>query len=215
MKHKVTNSSSSVNALSFSKRALVLICIVAVLSILTSAFVYRTTKQNAVQRSSEAMNWTQEQKNAKTRLDAVQARAVAWPKSPSIEVLEKQVSDQRAALSGAISSSTGFNSADTVVTIKKVLQSYLQLLLKEPVLAPLKKIESGEGNVKMVFFQQDILLNVEGGYLDLMAYLRDLEVALPGFRWAEIKLDQKKDFSAAVLSVTLSSVQLPADVVKK
>jgi hypothetical protein len=87
-------------------------------------------------------------------------------------------------------------------------------VLKEMTLQAPQTISLGEGNAKVSLQQHDMLLSVEGSYLDLLAYLQNLEKALPGMRWSELKVEQKKDFTSTVLSVKLSHIQLPADFLK-
>lgn len=214
MKIKPAEIPGMVNNLSLRERGILLGAVIALIGALTYQLLIDPASQGEAQRTREKAAWTQETNDANQRLFAAQARATAAQGGITPQMLQTQIDERRAAIGAAVADNASLSSADVLSSAKTLVNSYPQIILKEMTLQAPQTIALGDGNAKASLQQHDMLLSVEGSYLDLLAYLQNLEKALPGMRWSELKVEQKKDFSATVLTVKLSHVQLPADLLK-
>jgi MSHA biogenesis protein MshJ len=214
MKIKASEIPGLVNNLSLRERSSLFGASILLVGGLTYQFLIDPASQGEVQRTTEKVAWTQETNDANQRLFAAQARVTAVQGGITPDMLQTQINERKAAIGAVVADNASLISADALTSAKTLVKSYPQVVLKEMTLQAPQTISLGEGNAKVSLQQHDMLLSVEGSYLDLLAYLQNLEKALPGMRWSELKVEQKKDFTSTVLSVKLSHIQLPADFLK-
>ena len=214
MKIKPAEIPALINNLSLRERGIILGAAIALLGAFTYQLLIDPASLGTTQRVSEKTIWTQEVVDANQRLFAAQARATASQGGVTPDILTTQIEERRVAISSAVTGNASFSTSDVLTSAKTLVKSYPQIVLKEMALQAPQVISLGEGATKIALQKHDMLLSVEGSYLDLLAYLQNLEKALPGMRWSELKVEQKKDFSATILTVKLSHVQLPVELLK-
>lgn len=204
-----------VNKLSVRERWALCIAVLGLITAVAFHFGVDPALMAAEQREKDKIVWAQETTDAKTRLFAAEAKATAAQGGLSPDNLKKQIAERKASVDATLASQSSVSNTDVMETTKKLVKAYPQITLREMTLQAPQNIALGEGAVQINLFQHDMVLSVEGGYLDLLTYLRDLEKALPGIRWSALMVEQKKDYTATVLTVKLSHIQLPADLKAK
>lgn len=214
MKIKPADIPALVNRLSLRERVILLVVIVVLLGGVSYQFLIDPTSQGQAQRAKETATWMKEKTEAKQRLFAAQAKATAAQGGVTSETLQTQIKEKKTSIGVAVSNNTLLNSSDVLTAAKTLVKSYPQVTLKEMTVQAPQVIVLGEGTAKATLQQHDILLSVEGNYLDLLAYLQNLEKSLSGIRWSALTVEQKKDVPVTRLTVKLSHVQLPADLLK-
>lgn len=204
-----------VNKLSARERGILCVALVGIVGALTFNFGIDPALMASTQREKDKVVWAQETSDAKTRLFAAEAKATAAQGGLSPDSLKKQIAERKTAIDAALASQSSLNNTDAMATAKTLVKSYPQITLREMTLQAPQSIVLGEGPSQIGLQQHDLLLSVEGSYLDLLTYLQSLEKALPGMRWSALTVEQKKDYTATVLTVKLSHVQLPTDLKAK
>lgn len=214
MKFKAADIPVLVNNLSLRERGILLGAMVVVIGGLSYQFLIDPASLGEAQRKRETTAWALETADAKQRLFAAQAKATAASGGVSPEALKGQIEERKTAITAALAENANLSSTDVLASAKTLVKSYPQVTLKEMALQAPQAVVLGEGSAQASLQQHDMLLSVEGSYLDLLAYLQNLEKALPGIRWSALTVEQKADFSGTILTVKLSHVQLPADLLK-
>lgn len=214
MKITPTEIPALVNGLSLRERLILLGAIVALLAGISYQFFIDPSLQGQSLRAKEIAAWTKEKTEANQRLFAAQAKATAAQGGVTPEALQTQIKERKASIGAAISNVAALNSSDVLTAAKTLVKLYPQVTLKEMTVQAPQVIVIGEGVAKATLQQQDLLLSVEGNYLDLLAYLQNLEKSLPGIRWSALTVEQKKDVPGTRLTVKLSHIQLPIDLLK-
>lgn len=214
MKIKPAEIPGLVNSLSLRERGIILGASIALLGAFSYQLLIDPASLGSAQRVREKAVWAQEITDANQRLFAAQARATAAQGGVTPDTLKTQIEERHAAIGATVAGNTALSTADALTSAKALVKSYPQVVLKEMTLQAPQTIALSGGAANVSLQKHDMLLSVEGSYLDLLAYLQTLEKALPGMRWSELKVEQKKDFSATVLTVKLSHVQLPAELLK-
>lgn len=214
MKFKPADIPVLVNNLSLRERGILFGAMVVFIGGLSYQFLIDPSTLGEAQRARERAAWALETTDAKQRLFAAQAKATAASGGVSPETLKAQIEERKAAITAALSENTNLSSTDVLASAKTLVKSYPQVLLKEMTLQAPQAVVLGEGSAQASLQQHDMLLVVEGSYLDLLAYLQNLEKSLPGIRWSALTVEQKADFSGTLLTVKLSHVQLPSDLFK-
>lgn len=214
MKIKPADIPDIVNRLSLRERVIVLVSIVVLLGGICYQFFIDPALQGQAQRTKETATWTTETTGAKQRLFAAQAKATEAQGGVTSESIQTQIKEKKASIGQAMVNNTSLNSIDVLTAAKTLVKSYPQVTLKEMAVQVPQVIIIGEGVAKATLQQHDMLLSVEGSYLDLLAYLQNLEKSLSGIRWSALTVEQKKDVAVTRLTVKLSHVQLPADLLK-
>lgn len=214
MKIKLADIPALVNSLSLRERVTLLVSIVVLLGGISYQFFLDPASQGQAQRAKETATWMKETTEAKQRLFAAQAKATAAQGGVTSETLQTQIKEKKTSIGAAVANNTSLNSSDVLTAAKTLVKSYPQVTLKEMTVQAPQVIVLGEGAAKATLQQHDMLLSVEGSYLDLLAYLQNLEKSLFGIRWSALTVEQKKDVPVTRLTVKLSHVQLPADFLK-
>lgn len=214
MKIKPADIPVLVNNLSLRERSILFGATIVLLGVLTYQFLIDPASQSEVLRAKDREAWTQETTEATQRLFAAQAKATAAQGGITPETIKSQIEERKVAISAALSDKSSLSGNDVMTSAKTLVKSYPQIVLKEMTLLAPQTIVLGEGAAQASLQQHDMLLSVEGSYLDLLAYLQNLEKGMPGMRWSALNVEQKKDFSATVLTVKLSHIQLPADLLR-
>lgn len=214
MKIKLADIPALVNDLSLRERVTLLVAIVVLLGGISYQFFIDPASQGQAQRAKETAAWMKETTEAKQRLFAAQAKATAAQGGVTSETLQTQIKEKKTSIGAAVANNTSLNSSDVLTAAKTLVKSYPQVTLKEMTVQAPQVIVLGEGAAKATLQQHDMLLSVEGSYLDLLAYLQNLEKSLSGIRWSALTVEQKKDVPVTRLTVKLSHVQLPADLLK-
>ncbi len=214
MKFKPADIPVLVNNLSLRERGILLGAMVVVIGGLSYQFLIDPATLGEAQRKREIASWALETAEAKQRLFAAQAKATAASGGVSPETLKTQIEERKTAITAALAENANLSSTDVLDSAKTLVKSYPQVTLKEMAVQAPQAVVLGEGSAQASLQQHDMILSVEGSYLDLLAYLQNLEKALPGIRWSALTVEQKADFSGTILTVKLSHVQLPADLLK-
>lgn len=214
MKFKPADIPVLVNNLSLRERGILLGAMMVVIGGLSYQFLIDPATLGEAQRKREIASWALETADAKQRLFAAQAKATAASGGVSPETLKTQIEERKTAITAALAENANLSSTDVLDSAKTLVKSYPQVTLREMALQAPQAVVLGEGSAQASLQQHDMILSVEGSYLDLLAYLQNLEKALPGIRWSALTVEQKADFSGTILTVKLSHVQLPTDLLK-
>lgn len=213
MKIKAQDIPLLVDGLSIRERAIMFLAALILIAGVVDHFLWSPSRDGAIQRDKETVALAQELTDANQRLFAAQAKFSASGNSAiNATSLKNKIEERKVAISTSLSSHASLSNDDVMASAKQLVKSHDKVTLKEMSLQAPKSVLLGEGESQVSLQQHDMVLSVEGNYLDLMAYLQNLEKSLPGIRWSALQVDQKKDFSATVLTVRLSHVQFPAEL---
>jgi MSHA biogenesis protein MshJ len=179
-----------INALTLRERAIMFVSLAVAMAAAADALVL--SPKMAEQRAMVA-----ELRKQKTELDGLRTQAAGSSAAPGPDTPEgrlQQVRAQRAAVDGELQRRSAVDGAATRLPelLERVLQRHAGLSLLSLATAAPPVVREGEAAAAAQALPlQGVDLSVSGSYPDLARYLADIETALPGVRWSELRVSSQ------------------------
>ena len=185
-----------IDALSLRERAILFLCLVAVLAAVFDTLVLTPLSARAKQRNEQQAQQAAELSQLRGQFVTASRAGVADPAVQLQQRLdaaqaERQDLDRALRQGAGASDSEGLSAALQRLLARQpgLLLERLTLLQDTPVTVPAAATGAARPPAMSGMSWQGIELQLQGSYRDMQRYLQSLEHALPGLRWGEIRLN--------------------------
>jgi MSHA biogenesis protein MshJ len=182
MKAFWTLQARRINALTLRERAIMFVSLAVAMAALADALVL--SPQGAEQKAL-----AKKMRQQTTELDGLRSQLVAGTVAAGTDTPQgrlQQLRSERQAVDEQIRQRAGSASARLPDLLGQVLKRHDRLtVLRLATAAPRPASELEPGALQML----GVDLSLAGSYLDLVAYLAEIENTLPGVRWSELQIN--------------------------
>ena len=181
-----------IDALSLRERAILFLCLVAVLVAVFDTLVLTPLSARAKQRNEQQTRETAELSQLRAQFITASRAGVA---DPTVQLQQRLAAAQaeRQGLDRELRQVAGTGESEGLSTVlQRLLARQHGLLLERLTLlqdTPVKVSTSAPGTAMSGMSWQGVELQLQGSYRDMQRYLQALESERPGLRWGEIRLN--------------------------